>query len=251
MTTSANEKIQVYPADHFLLAAARLFADLARKAVAERGLFTVALSGGSTPRKLYWLLAENTTGEFSLPWDKIHFFFGDERHVGPEDPESNFRMANESLLSRAASIPGSNIHRIHAENPDAAQAAADYESELRGFFETNQLLRDGFPRFDLVLLGMGADGHTASLFPHTVALEEKTRWVVSNWVEKFKTNRITLTYPVLNRAAVVALLIAGADKAPMVNEVLVQYRDNPRYPVQFVRPIDGIKIWLLDEPAAD
>lgn len=251
MSTNDNEKIQVHPADQLPLVAARLFVDLARKAVADHGVFTVALSGGSTPKKLYSLLADKADGELAAPWDKIHFFFGDERHVGPEDPESNFRMANESLLARLDAIPASNIHRIHAENPDAAQAADDYEAELRRFFEMKGLLRNGFPRFDLIFLGMGPDGHTASLFPHSAALEEKTRWVVSNWVEKFKTNRITFTYPVLNHAAVVALLIAGADKAPMLNEVLVEFRDAPRYPVQFVRPVDGVKIWLLDEPAAE
>src|SRR6478672_9426356 len=179
--------------------AAEEFASQATAAVRSRGRFTVALSGGSTPRSLYSLLATKA----SLPWDKIYFFFGDERHVPPDNPESNYRMAKESLLSKVP-IPAENIFRVPAENADANQAAEAYEQTLRRFFNTAP---GSFPRFDLVLLGMGPDGHTASLFPGTAALQENTRWFVSNWVEKFKTDRLTLTLPVLNSAAVVTFLV--------------------------------------------
>lgn len=249
MSPTSRETVQVYPdADALTLAAALDFVLLAQAAVAERGVFTVALSGGSTPKRLFTMLADEAGGALAAPWEHIHCFFGDERHVGPEHADSNYRMANEALLSRIA-IPAENIHRIHAENPDAAQAAADYEAELRAFFEPRGLVLNGFPRFDLIMLGMGPDGHTASLFPGSSALEEKQRWVVSTWVEKFKTDRITLTYPAINHAAKIALFVAGADKAPMIHEVLTEYKDAPRYPVQFVQPVDGEKLWLLDSAA--
>ena len=151
--------------------AAEEFASQATAAVRSRGRFTVALSGGSTPRSLYSLLATRA----SLPWDKIYFFFGDERHVPPDNPESNYRMARESLLSKIP-IPPENVFRVPAENPDANQAAEAYEQTLRTFFNTAP---GSFPRFDMILLGMGPDGHTASLFPGTAALQEKARWVVS------------------------------------------------------------------------
>ncbi|MGC1371130.1 MAG: 6-phosphogluconolactonase, partial [Candidatus Sulfotelmatobacter sp.] len=159
----------------------------AEGSVSERNRFTIALSGGSTPRNLYNLIAANASS--TLPWDRMFFFFGDERHVPPDDPESNFRMANESLLSKVP-IPAGNIFRVPSENPDASAAAEAYEKSLRNFFA----LQPGeFPRFDLILLGMGPDGHTASLFPEAAALQEKSRLVVANWVEKLKTHRITLT----------------------------------------------------------
>lgn len=249
MSITSRETVQVFPDSAALTrAAARDFVALAKATVTEHGVFSVALSGGSTPKRLFTLLADDSQGELAAPWEHIHCFFGDERHVPPDHADSNFRMANESLLSRV-NIPTANIHRIRAENPDAATAAAEYEADLRAFFTPRNLVRDGFPRFDLILLGMGPDGHTASLFPGSSALGEKERWMVSTWVEKFKTHRITLTYPAINHAAKIALFVAGADKAPMIHEVLVQYKDAPRYPVQFVRPVDGEKLWLLDAAA--
>src|SRR5580692_1910405 len=166
-------------------AAAEQVIDTANRSVAERGRFTIALSGGSTPKSLYTLIAANASA--TLPWDRMFFFFGDERHVPPDDPDSNYRMVKESLLSTAA-IPPANVFRVPAENPDADAAAEMYEQTLRNFFA---LAPGEFPRFDLILLGIGPDGHTASLFPETAALQEKARLVVANWVEKLNTSRIT------------------------------------------------------------
>lgn len=218
------------------------FAGQAQTAVRSRGRFTVALSGGSTPKSLYSLLATNA----SLPWDKVFFFFGDERHVPPENPESNYRMAMESLLSKIP-VPPANVFRIPAENPDAAQAAASYERTLREFFQTPAT---GFPALDLVLLGMGPEGHTASLFPEGKALQEKSRWVVSDWVEKFKTDRITLTLPVLNNARTVMFLVSGRDKASTLKEALEGTQPGTQFPCKLIRPEDGRLIWMVDKAAA-
>jgi 6-phosphogluconolactonase len=229
-----NSPVEVFEA------AASEFSTLAVSAVNARGRFTVALSGGSTPKSLYALLA---SGSISVPWDKTYFFFGDERHVPPDDPESNFRMTRETgLLTR---VPDGNVFRVLAEETDADAAARSYEQTLRQFFS----VRAGeFPRFDLVLLGLGPDGHTASLFPGTAALNENSRLVVANWVEKFQTYRITLTLPVLNRAACVTFLVCGADKAGMVREVLQD--DQANLPSQKVLPVDGRLLWLMDRAAA-
>src|SRR5271166_3507679 len=162
---------------------------------------------------MFSLIAANASS--SLPWDQMFFFWGDERHVPPDDPDSNYRMAKETLLSKVP-IPPDNIFRIPAENPDASAAAEAYEQALRKFFA---VAPGELPRFDLILLGMGPDGHAASLFPETSALEEKSRLVVANWVEKLKTSRITLTLPVLNSARCVAFLVSGADKAAALHEV--------------------------------
>ena len=223
-------------------AAAEEFVRAARGAMGAQGRFTVALSGGSTPKALYSLLATNYAG---FAWNRIFLFFGDERHVPPTDPESNYRMVNESLLTKIA-IPAENVFRVPAENPDAAAAASDYEAQLRRFFE----IKSGeFPRFDLVLLGLGPDGHTASLFPDSPALNEESRLVVANWVAKFNAHRITFTFPVLNRAAEVMFLVSGADKADMVRQVL-EGKNTPPLPSQRVQPSDGKLLWMLDEAAA-
>jgi 6-phosphogluconolactonase len=222
-------------------AAADEFVRQANAAIASKGRFTVALAGGSTPKGLYSLLAAKA----ALLWDKIYFFFGDERHVPPDNPESNYRMAREALLSKVP-IPAQNIFRVPAENPDAAQAAQTYEDTLRRFFPP----AEAFPRFDLILLGMGPDGHTASLFPGSKALQEKSRWVVSNWVEKFKTDRITLTLPVLNNAAVVMFLAAGEDKTETLKEVLQGTKPGEQFPSKLIRPTNGQLIWLVDQAAA-
>ncbi len=216
----------------------------AEGSVSERNRFTIALSGGSTPRNLYNLIAANASS--TLPWDRMFFFFGDERHVPPDDPESNFRMANESLLSKVP-IPAGNIFRVPSENPDASAAAEAYEKSLRNFFA----LQPGeFPRFDLILLGMGPDGHTASLFPEAAALQEKSRLVVANWVEKLKTHRITLTLPVINAARRVLFLVSGTDKAAALHEVLEGKQPAEKYPSKLVRPTNGKLIWLVDRAAA-
>jgi 6-phosphogluconolactonase len=244
----SQESRQIYPdADALAKGAAVRLLDLARQAVAERGVFTLALSGGSTPRKLYGLLASDPDFR-DFPWDKTHLFFGDERHVPPTHIDSNYLMVSGTLLASGL-VPAAHVHRVRAELLDANAAAADYDVEMHGFF-TQAMRIDGFPRFDVILLGMGPDGHTASLFPGSKGLEEKERWVIANWVEKFKSTRITFTFPALNAARTILLLIAGADKAGMLDEVLVTKREAALYPVQQVRPVDGAKVWLLDGAAA-
>jgi len=216
----------------------------ATEAIAQRRRFTIALSGGSTPRNLYTLIAANASA--TVPWDKVFFFWGDERHVPPKDAESNYRMAEETILSKVP-VPPANIFRILAENPDAAAAAEAYEQTLRQFFDPAP---GEFPRFDLILLGMGPDGHAASLFPETAALREKSRLVVANWVEKLHTHRITLTLPVLNAARCVAFLVSGTDKAAVLHEVLEGNAPAEKYPSKLVRPTDGRLIWFVDKAAA-
>ncbi|HSK42922.1 MAG TPA: 6-phosphogluconolactonase [Candidatus Binatia bacterium] len=221
--------------------AAKEFHQLAEAAVEKRGRFSVVLSGGNTPRAVYSLLA---TEHKDLPWDAIHIFFGDERHVPPDDPDSNFRMASESLLSKVP-IPGKNIHRIQAEL-EAEAAAQEYESQLRDFFH---LTNHDWPHFDLIFLGIGEDGHTASLFPGSKALTERTRRVVANWVEKFKAFRITVTLPVLNHAPEVVFLVSGAGKAQILSQVLRP--GGKKFPAQSVQPQDGRLLWLVDQDAGN
>jgi len=238
MLSEADIRILNAPQELFQAAAAEFIA-LASTAIRDHRKFTVALSGGSTPKSLYSVLARS-----ALPWDKIFFFWSDERHVPPDHPESNYRMAKEALLSKVP-VPPKNIFRVRAEEKDANVVAKDYEEALRSFFG----LRPGeFPRFDLILLGLGPDGHTASLFPNTAALNETKLLVVANWVEKFKANRITFTYPVLNNAACVIFLVSGADKADMVRTVLEDGRAD--LPSQRVHPVNGRLLWLLDKGAA-
>jgi 6-phosphogluconolactonase len=176
----------------------------------------------------------------------MFFFWGDERHVPPNNTESNYRMTQEALFSKVP-VPESNVFRVPAENPDASQAAADYEATLRKFF---QLSPGALPRFDLILLGMGPDGHTASLFPKTIALQEKSRLIVANWVDKFKTHRITFTLPVLNNAAVVTFLVGGADKAETLREVLEGTQPPEMFPAKLVHPSNGRLMWMVDQAAA-
>jgi 6-phosphogluconolactonase len=238
---AANREVRILntPEELFQAAAAE-FVGQAEHAIHHNGRFTVALSGGSTPKGLYSLLASGAIP--NIPWDKIYFFFGDERHVPPDHPDSNYRTARESLLSKAPISP-ENIFRVLAEQ-DAESAAQAYEQTLKKFFG----LREGeFPRFDLILLGLGPDGHTASLFPGSAGLNENRRLVIANWVEKFKTYRISFTYPVLNRAACDLFLVAGAEKAKVVGEIL---KGDQQYPASRVTPSDGRLLWLLDRAAA-
>jgi 6-phosphogluconolactonase len=220
--------------------AAATFAAQAAEAARTNGSFTVALSGGSTPKTLYALLATKP----GIPWDKVYFFWGDERHVPPDDPESNYRMVNEALLSKIH-VPPENIFRIHAEEKDGAAAAQQYEQVIKDFFH---LSPGQIPRFDLIYLGTGPDGHTASLFPGTAALNETQRLVVANWVPKFNTHRLTFTYPVLNAAACVTFLASGPEKAPILHEILENSAAG--LPSQNVRPTSGKLVWLVDEAAA-
>jgi 6-phosphogluconolactonase len=231
------------PQDLFQAAAEEVIRS-ATDAVAKRGRFTIALSGGSTPRNLYTLIAANASA--TLPWSQMFFFWGDERHVPPDSPDSNYRMAKESLLSKVP-IPPANIFPVPAENPDAAQVAEVYEQTLRKFFA---VASGEFPRFDLILLGMGPDGHTASLFPETAALQEKSRLVVANWVEKLGGSRITFTLPLLNSARCVAFLVSGTDKAAALHEVLEGNAPADKYPSRLVQPNEGKLIWFVDRAAA-
>jgi 6-phosphogluconolactonase len=232
-------------ADALARAGAELFVRDARDAVAARGRFTVALSGGSTPKKLYALLADEPALRDAVPWDKVHLFWGDERYVPADHPDSNFRMTREAMLDKLA-MPAANVHRIATEQPPA-EAAAAYERHLRDFFG----LADGqFPRFDLVYLGMGPDGHTASLFPGTWAVRETKAIVAWPWVDKFSTYRITLTPPAINAAARVAFLIGGKDKTERLREVREGPHEPDRLPSQTVRPTSGELVWLVDRAAA-
>lgn len=225
-------------------AAAEEVVRAANEAVAQRGRFTIALSGGSTPKNLFHLLATNARASF--PWDRTFFFWSDERHVPPTDPDSNYRMAEEAMLSKTPVAAG-NVFRVPAENPDASAAAQAYEQTARKFFGLGP---GQLPQFDLILLGMGPDGHTASLFPGTAALQEKARLVVANWVDKLKTSRITFTLPLLNAARSVIFLVSGTDKAPALHEVLEGNSSGEQYPAKLVRPTNGKLIWLIDRAAA-
>jgi len=220
-------------------AAARDFAARAREAIDALGRFAVALAGGSTPKATYEVLARDYAD--SLDWERVHVFFGDERPVPPDHEDSNYRTARETLLSR---IRVGSVHRMHCELP-TEEAAAAYEQELREFFVTDEL-----PSFDLILLGLGEDGHTASLFPETSALDVTDRWVVANPVLKLETTRLTLTIPVINAAKSVTFLAAGRDKAEALKEILEGDADPREYPAKVVRPESGDLTWMVDKAAA-
>jgi 6-phosphogluconolactonase len=245
MTNNREVRILADPNSIAQTAAAE-FLEAAQQAVSEKGSFSVALAGGSTPKALYGLLATNPLLQAKVPWSKIQFFFGDERHVPPTDEESNFRMAEEAMLGKAPVDP-KQVHRIKGEKRNAAQAAEEYEQDLRASF---RLQAGEFPRFDLVLLGMGPEGHTASLFPGTKALKEERRLVVSNWVGKFYTDRITLTPPVLNNAARVIFMVHGEEKAPALKAVLEGPYEPEQLPAQIIQPKQGKVLWLVDPSAA-
>lgn len=240
----ANPEIQVFAnAEELAQAAAAEFIQRASAAIQARRIFTVALAGGSTPKSVYTLLA---TKREQVLWDQVHFFWGDERHVPPEHPDSNYRMVYERLLLQVP-VPPENVHRIKTENSDAGQVAVEYEQELRQFF---QLTGNKLPRFDLVLLGMGADGHTASLFPGTSIIHEQKRLVAAPWVEKFNTYRITLTPKVLNNAACVIFFVTGSEKAQTLHAVLEGDYQPDRFPAQTIRPTQGTVLWMVDRVAA-
>ena len=204
--------------------------------------FSVALAGGNTPRQVYELLS---TARFKnrVEWPQVHFFFGDERCVPPEHPDSNYAMAYEALISRVP-IPAKNVHRMLGEG-NANENALAYENELRTFFAGLT-----WPRFDLVLLGMGEDGHTASLFPDSAALKEMSRWVVATRNEQSRQERITLTVPVLNHARRIMVLVTGKKKAQRLKEVLRPQPGSEQLPVQAITPIKGMLEWLVDADAA-
>lgn len=212
-------------------------ADALRRS-AQGDMVTIALSGGSTPRKMHEILARKER----IDWANVHIFWGDERTVPPDDPQSNYRMAKETLLDRVG-VPDANVHRMRGEiDPD--EAASQYEEEIRSIF---RLAAGEIPRFDVIVLGMGSDGHTASLFPDTEALQEEQRLVVANYVPQLETTRITLTYPVINNARLVLFLVAGDDKAGAVSQCMT---GTELPPAGLVQPEDGVVCWLFDSEAA-
>ncbi len=247
MAGPAEREVRILPdAAAITRRAAELFVQAAQEAVATSDSFTVALSGGSTPKSLYSLLADDAGLRAQLPWENMHFFFGDERHVPPDHPDSNFRMANEALFAKAL-VKASRITRIKGEYADAEKAALEYEQALRGYFIIEA---EALPRFDLVLLGMGDEGHTLSLFPGTKALHAPPdRIVVRNWVGKLYTERITLTAPAVNQANRVIFLVTRADKAPALKAVLEGPYEPEQLPAQLIQPAHGKLLWLVDKAA--
>ncbi len=227
--------------------AAGYVARLASEAIAGRGVFSIALSGGSTPRPLYALLATERFAK-GIAWSQVHVFWGDERCVPPDHPQSNYRIAREALLD-SLPLPPANIHRIRGED-DPKQAASAYEQELKVFLGINPV--DGSPRtgIDLVLLGMGENGHTASLFPGSSAVTERMRWVMAQYVEAVSMWRITLTPVVLNRAKNITFLVSGVEKAQRLHEVLEGPVRPEALPAQIIKPKQGRLIWLADRAAA-
>jgi 6-phosphogluconolactonase len=223
--------------------AAEFFVVTASDAIDRDGQFTVSLSGGSTPKALYRLLSSEY-GD-SIDWSRVSFFFGDERFVPIDSNESNFRMVNEALFEPLR-IPDSNIFRWKTELDTAEVAAADYDTRMSSYFE---LSPGQLPQFDLTLLGLGEDGHTASLFPDTTALEIVDRLAVANWVDKLKTYRLTMTFPVINNSAVCAFLAAGESKAGVLAKIQ-DHASPAAYPAERVAPVDGELYWFLDEAAA-
>jgi len=230
-------------ADAFADASAAAFIESSIGSVADRGRFSVALSGGSTPRAVFARLAGDETARLTVSWRQIDWWWSDERAVLPGDQDSNFRMAFESLLGHVPIDPA-RVHRLKGE-VEPAQAASEYERELRAAFGVSS---GEIPRFDLVLLGLGADGHTASLFPGTPAIAERERLVVANEVQAMRAVRLTFTLPLINRARRVAFLVSGAEKAPILARVL----EGPRgaLPAQLVSPDDGELVWIVDSAAA-
>lgn len=241
-------KLEIYPDAQMLArAAAEHIVTIAEAAVTTQNRFVVALAGGSTPRATYQVLA---TREFLplIDWSQSYVFFGDERCVPPDDHESNYHMAREALLDYV-NIPMSSIYRMRGED-DPHHAADTYGQVLYHFFSGRTGVDYAVPRFDLVLLGMGDDGHTASLFPGTAALHEQERWVTANYVEAKETWRLTLTQGVLNAAAHVIFLVSGESKAEALKQVFSEDSDPYHYPAKLIQPGDGELLWLVDEAAA-
>lgn len=223
-------------------AAAELWIKTAKESIARRGKFSIALSGGSTPRALYQLLATDPWRE-QVDWSNTHFFWGDERWVPSTDKQSNYRMANEALLAKVP-VPAENIHRIETDSGEPAESAQEYEEEIQRFFGPE-------PHFDLDLLGIGTNGHTASLFPHRPTLHVRDRLVVSDYIDEVKMNRVTFTFPLINASRINLFLVSGADKATVLKDVLRGPIQPEQLPSQLVRGSKSSELlWLIDAPAA-
>lgn len=241
MTRPAEPDLRIHPDLAALSrAAAESIVPLAADAVGERGRFTVALSGGNTPRTLYRLLATDYRDQIS--WTQVQVFWGDERYLPHDHPRSDYRMARKTLLDRVP-VPGQNVHPMLTQFPRPEQAADAYQATLRAHFPGQ------WPRFDLILLGLGADGHTASLFPDNPALDEKTRWVTAVRANVKPPLRLTLTLPAINHAANIYFLVAGKDKAPALHRTLAENADPKLSPASAVKPNDGQLIWWVDQAA--
>ena len=236
--------IAIYPdLDTISQQAAQYVLRVASEAIVTRGRFSIALSGGNTPRKLYSLLGSEPYLS-QIDWELVEIFWSDERCVPPDDPESNYRMAHEMLLGHIAT-PAAQIHRMPADQPGRNAAALAYTQEIQRAFGT-----DGIPNFDLIQLGMGPEGHTASLFPHQPALHETRRLVMPVTVPKPPPDRLTFTPPLLNAARNVLFLATGADKADALHAVIEGPHDPDEYPAQIVRPANGEVVWMVDEAIA-
>lgn len=224
------------------LRAAECAVDTINDAVRRHGRCTLVLSGGSTPRTLYELLASKYRDQ--IPWADVHLFWGDERYVPAHDPDSNYRMAGEALLDHVP-CPAANVHPMPTHFPSPDAAARDYERTLRGYFDGD------WPHFDLVLLGIGEDAHTASLFPGSPALEERTRWVVAARAPVGPPQRLTLTLPAITPAANIYVLVAGSKKAGALRRVLTGMPDLHTYPAAAIQSAEGTLIWWVDRAAAE
>ncbi|MBG0786664.1 MAG: 6-phosphogluconolactonase [Anaerolineaceae bacterium] len=221
--------------------AVEIFIQAAHDQIRENGSFSVALSGGGTPKPVYAELAKPENSE-RVDWEKVHLFWGDERHVPPEDDQSNFKMVREALLDQIE-IPAENVHRVRTEM-DVRMAAFQYEEELRQFFNGE------WPVFDFVFLGMGNDGHTASLFPKSAGLNEEYRWFIANYAPSMDTWRLTLTAPAINAARFILVLVAGESKAERLKAVLEGPKEPYELPIQMIDPNEGEMLWLVDQAAA-
>jgi len=237
-----RKKIKIYPDKEALFSASSdLLISAMRQAVMTHRVCTVALSGGNTPRGVYRHLAIASV-HYRIPWQKIHLFWGDERVVPPDHEESNYRMVKETLLDHI-SIPPGNVHRIKAEL-GADVAAEEYADELKRFFKTS------LPEFDIILLGLGTDGHTASLFPETPILEEKEKPVNKVFASAYNSWRISLTLPVINRARQIIFLASGENKSEIIREIFTLDKPSRKFPASLVSPQKGDILWMLDEAAA-
>lgn len=223
-------------------AAAERFVNLVDDCVQRKGFFSIALAGGNTPRRLYELLATDAF-KGKIDWSRTHIFFGDERAAPLNHADSNFHMANEALLKKV-SIPSENVHPMTGTG-DVVENARNYERELKNFFSETE-----WPTFDLALLGLGKDAHTASLFPGTAALNETRSWVVANWVLELSSYRLTLSPPAISAAANVEFVVTGKDKAAALTAVIDGPVDTEQFPAQLIEPRDGNLVWLVDAAAA-
>lgn len=242
----SETRIQTFPGlEELSRAAAVRFTELARERAQQGRLFAAALSGGTTPQTFLGMLA---SPEFSerIPWDNVHLFQVDERCVPPDDRQSNYRMIRSALL-RPVPAAAAHFHRMKAEQEDRDAASTDYAAEIEKILAPAE---GSTPRFDLIYLGLGSDGHTASLFPGSAAVAESARWVCPNYVEKLEMHRLTLTYPVLNAASEIVFLVSGSGKAEILRQVLEGKGKLEQFPARRVQPVQGSVTWYLDRAAA-